>query len=115
MRVCQAHPGRSGADVAGYPSFFSWIVARETIVGICEACTRSRARLVRCRARWKRATDLCLFRGCFHAPRQILPGSPQYYPTNMSCFSDIFPERVKRHVVTTTAWSFYGKKVPPFV
>lgn len=30
-------------------------------------------------------------------------------------FFRYFSERVKRHVVTTTAWSFYGKKVPSFV
>lgn len=41
---CRVYPGRDGADMAGYPSFFSWIVRGKRSQRICEACTRDRAR-----------------------------------------------------------------------
>lgn len=94
--------------------FFSRIVARETIWSVGASPAAVVLQTVPLQA--ARIAGSSLAARC--SPRGRLPGSwqpPICYPTNMSCFSDIFPERVKRHVVTTTAWSFYGKKVPPFV
>lgn len=94
--------------------FFSRIVAGETIWSVGASPAAAVLQTVPVQA--ARITGSFLAARC--PPRGRLSGSWQssiYYPTNIFCFSDTFPERVKRHVVTTTAWSFYGKKVPPFV
>ena len=94
--------------------FFSRIVARETIWSVGASPAAAVLQTVPLQAASIAGSSLAA--RC--PPRGRLSGSWQssiYYPTNIFCFSDTFPERVKRHVVTTTAWSFYGKKVPSFV
>ena len=94
--------------------FFSWIVARETIWSVGASPAAAVLQTVPLQA--GRIAGSSLAARC--PPRGRLSESWQAstsYPTNMFCFSDTFPKRVKRHVGTTTAWSFYGKKVSPFV